>query len=405
MMGEESNPGLIRLVAENIFDIVEQHDDKDIYMVRCSFLEIYNEKVNDLLAAAKTNLEVFETEDGAVMIKEATERVVRKATNMIELIEQGNAAKVMGETAANDRSSRSHTIFRIMIESQEEHDDGTTIKMGILDLVDLAGSESVSKNGATGDRLKEGISINKSLMELGRVIQELSEKKEGEDKFISYRNSKLTRVIQHSLGGNAKSVVICTVSPAEREETKNTLRFASRAQNVKNSPKLNEVISDQAMIKRLNERINTLRKRIDEMARNQGAEMIRKDIIASIEKCEMQFIRSKKSTRRQERRRQTWHCTANQLETRQDSSETEQDSLRVLMPPPPPIFTMQRGSYSVNNYERAYEMPVLDSNEKFEPGETVSFARTPSPNHHGFPHRLSAIMEAELTPPCDSCYR
>lgn len=109
-----------------------------------------------------------------------------------------------------------------MIESQEAHEG--TIKMGILDLVDLAGSESVNKTKASGDRLKEGISINKSLLELGRVIKDLSEKKEGEDKFIVFRNSKLTRVIQHSLGGNAKSVVICTVSPAEREETRNTLR-------------------------------------------------------------------------------------------------------------------------------------------------------------------------------------
>lgn len=113
-MGDENNRGIIRLVAENIFDIVEQYDEREIYMVRCSFLEIYNEKINDLLSPEKTNLEVYETQDGAVMIKGATENIVRKATNMVELIEQGNATKRMGETAANDRSSRSHTIFRIV---------------------------------------------------------------------------------------------------------------------------------------------------------------------------------------------------------------------------------------------------------------------------------------------------
>lgn len=114
MMGDDKNRGIIRLVAENIFDFVEQHDDRDIYMVRCSFLEIYNEKINDLLDTEKKNLEVFETQDGAVMIKDATEKVVRKATHMIDLIEQGNATKRIEETAANDRSSRSHTIFRIV---------------------------------------------------------------------------------------------------------------------------------------------------------------------------------------------------------------------------------------------------------------------------------------------------
>lgn len=114
MMGDEKNPGIIRLVAENIFDIVEQHDDRDIYIVRCSFLEIYNEKVNDLLLPDNTNLEIFETSDGNVMIKNASEKVVKKAKNMMDFIELGNATKQMGETAANDRSSRSHTIFRIV---------------------------------------------------------------------------------------------------------------------------------------------------------------------------------------------------------------------------------------------------------------------------------------------------
>ncbi|XP_063707598.1 uncharacterized protein LOC134836311 [Culicoides brevitarsis] len=410
MMGNDKNKGIIRLVAENIFDIVEKHDDRDIYMVRCSFLEIYNEKINDLLAPEKTNLEVFETQDGAVMIKEATEKVVRKATNVLDLIEQGNATKRMGETAMNDRSSRSHTIFRIMIESQEQHEEGSSIKMGILDLVDLAGSESVNKTNATGDRLKEGISINKSLLELGRVIKELSEKKEGEDKFIVFRNSKLTRVIQHSLGGNAKSVVICTVSPAEREETRNTLRFASRAKNVKNTPKLNEILSDQAMIKRLNQKITGLRKQIAEMARQSAgvghtAESMRQDIIDRIERCEMQFIRSKKASRKQNLRRQTWHCLGNEnQDSRQEMEEFEQDSLRALMPPPPPIFTTQRGTHATHHHE-TFEMPNL-MDEQFEPGENMSFTQSPSPKRVCnriqtpviFRRRLSAIIEGVPSP-------
>uniref|UniRef100_A0A336LZF0 CSON008871 protein n=1 Tax=Culicoides sonorensis TaxID=179676 RepID=A0A336LZF0_CULSO len=422
MMGNEMNPGIIRLVAQNIFDIIEQHDDKDIYIVRCSFLEIYNEKVNDLLNPEMTNLDIVETPDGTVMIKNASEKVVKKAQHIVELIEFGNATKRMGETAANDRSSRSHTIFRIMIESQGHEDEKSSIKMGTLDLVDLAGSESINKTKASGDRLKEGISINRSLLELGRVIKELSEKKEGEEKFIVFRNSKLTRVIQHSLGGNAKSVVICTVSPAERDETKNTLRFASRAKNVKNSPKLNEIVSDQAMIKRLNHELVTLRKQIEDMSRNQGqnepsaSERIRQDIIDRIAKCEMQFIRSKKhNQRKKELRRQTWHHLGGTSEKNNtELIDIDQENSRELMPPPPPIFTLQRGSNAIHT-EDTFNFPSVNHDEFFEPGEMVTFNSTPSPKMTAkrihtpktFRRRLPSIAE---TPPigstpnsCDRC--
>lgn len=164
-------------------------------------------------------------------------------------------------------------------------------------------------------------------------------------------------------------------------------------------------MSDQAMIKRLNQRINGLRKQIAEMARNQGAqsgqniETIRQDI----SRCEMQFIRSKKTARKQERRRQTWHSSAYPHDSRQDSSETEQDSLRALVPPPPAIFTIQRGSDSVHNYET---FEILSTDEQFEPGETVSFDRTLSPTQIAsgihtpimFGKRLSSILEVVDTP-------
>lgn len=177
------------------------------------------------------------------------------------------------------------------------------------------------------------------------------------------------------------------------------------------------------MIKCLNQKINGLRRKIAEMARNQESgqkvtETNRQDIINLIERCEMQFIRSKKNSRKRERRRQTWHCEANQLEIRQDASETEPDSSRVLMPPPPPIFTTQRGSDSIYCSE-TFKMPDSDAlDEQFEPGENVTFSQTPSPKQivprihtpKMFKRRLSAIIEGVISPSigtvvnlCDRC--
>lgn len=142
------------------------------------------------------------------------------------------------------------------------------VQISVLNLVDLAGSEKASQTGATGLRLKEGSNINKSLLFLGQVINQLAEPASA-DKFISYRDSKLTRILQASLGGNALTAIICTINPTALDETQSTLNFALRAKCIDNKPKKNEVVSDTAMMKRLEKEVTKLRKELEmEKSRN-----------------------------------------------------------------------------------------------------------------------------------------
>lgn len=167
----------------------------------------------------------------------------------------------------NQDSSRSHSLFTIYIETSENINDEQRIKAGKLNLVDLAGSERSSKTGATGQTLKEGIKINLSLTALGNVISSLVD---GKSQHIPYRDSKLTRLLQDSLGGNTKTVMIAAISPADYnyDETISTLRYASRAKSIKNKPKVNEDPKD-ALLKQYEEEINKLKKMLNNM--NNGA--------------------------------------------------------------------------------------------------------------------------------------
>lgn len=169
------------------------------------------------------------------------EHTVLSIDDVLCLVETGQSNRKVGVTNMNDRSSRSHTVFRIIIESStgDQDDEGTAIMVSHLNLVDLAGSERASQTGAVGDRFREGANINKSLLVLGQVISKLSE---GSTEHIPFRNSKLTRILKNSLGGNTKTAIICTVTPAEYAQTRSTLEFASRAKKIVQHAHVNEVM-------------------------------------------------------------------------------------------------------------------------------------------------------------------
>jgi centromeric protein E len=173
-----------------------------------------------------------------------TENVVQSQADVSQLMLLGEKNRHVGETNANEKSSRSHTIFRLIVESRlkKSSDSLDSVRVSTLNLVDLAGSERVGHTGAEGIRLKEGGHINKSLLALGTVIAKLSEG--GSAAHIPYRDSKLTRILQPALGGNAKTAIICTITPTVKfiEESFSTLKFASRAKKMKNKPEMNEVI-------------------------------------------------------------------------------------------------------------------------------------------------------------------
>jgi len=251
--------GIIPRTFQHVFETVEGSSDAQ-WMVRASFLEIYNEEVRDLLSKdPKNKLEVKEHKDSGVYVKGLNAFVVKGVPELNNVLEVGKKNRSVGATLMNQDSSRSHCIFCITIETIDSgaaNPDGH-IRVGKLNLVDLAGSERQSKTGATGDRLKEATKINLSLSALGNVISALVDGKSGH---IPYRDSKLTRLLQDSLGGNTKTVMVANIGPADwnYDETLSTLRYANRAKNIKNKPRINEDPKD-AMLREFQEEIARLK--------------------------------------------------------------------------------------------------------------------------------------------------
>ncbi|XP_073031375.1 kinesin-like protein KIN-7N [Primulina eburnea] len=269
MNGTENDPGIIHRAVKDIFANIQQTFDRE-FLIRVSYMEIYNEDIIDLFAVENQKLQIHESLERGVFVAGLREEIVNSVDQVLSLIQLGEASRHFGDTNMNARSSRSHTIFRMVIESNQKDTTSSkgsssddAIRVSVLNLVDLAGSERVAKTQAGGVRLKEGKHINKSLMALGNVINKLSEdgKLRGH---IPYRDSKLTRILQPALGGNAKTSIICTVAPeqAHIEETKGTLQFASRAKRIINCVQVNEVLTDAALLKRQKLEIEELRRKL-----------------------------------------------------------------------------------------------------------------------------------------------
>lgn len=228
--------GVIPRMVTTVFNTIQNSDPYIEYAVKVSYCEIYLEKIKDLLDTSKTNLKVHEDKTRGVFIAELSERYVAEEIDVYETMKFGLENRNVGSTNMNAVSSRSHSIFLITVTQTNNRD--YIAKTGKLYLVDLAGSEKVGKTGAAGKRLEEAKNINKSLTMLGLVIYSLTD---GKSTHIPYRDSKLTRVLQDSLGGNSKTALIitCSPSPYNEAETISTLRFGMRAKAIKNTPKIN----------------------------------------------------------------------------------------------------------------------------------------------------------------------
>ncbi|ORX44349.1 kinesin-domain-containing protein [Piromyces finnis] len=277
MQGSKSSPEL-RGIIPNAFDHIFSHISRTTqkkWLVRVSYLEIYNEEIKDLLGKdTKKKLELKENPETGVYVKDLSSYVVKNVEEIDNLMNKGNKNRAVGATLMNAESSRSHSIFTITVECCDTGIDGKDhFYAGKLHLVDLAGSERQSKTGATGERLKEATKINLSLSALGNCISALVD---GKSKHIPYRDSKLTRLLQDSLGGNSKTLMIATLSPASYnyDETLSTLRYANRAKNIKNKPKINEDPKD-AMLREYQEEIQRLRKMLETKTQNNGDKNIK----------------------------------------------------------------------------------------------------------------------------------
>ena len=246
---------------ETIFNMIQSDSSKE-YLVRASYLEIYNEEIRDLLFKNGQKKLDLKDKDTGVYVKDLSTFVVKGPKDLMDVFIEGNANRHVGATNMNEQSSRSHSVFTITIESSQMKEDGKPhIKVGKFNIVDLAGSERQSKTGATGDRLKEATKINLSLSTLCHVISSLIDPK---CTYIPYRDSKLTRILQDSLGGNTKTVMIANLGPADynTDETISTLRYAHRAKAIQNKPKINEDPKD-AMIREFHDEITRLREELE----------------------------------------------------------------------------------------------------------------------------------------------
>ncbi|WVZ73699.1 hypothetical protein U9M48_021980 [Paspalum notatum var. saurae] len=265
--GEGNCGGIIPQVMDTVFRKVDASKEGSEFLIRVSFIEIFKEEVFDLLdanhaavkldtssvakasAPARIPIQIRETATGGITLAGVTEAEVKSKEEMASYLTRGSSSRATASTNMNRQSSRSHAIFTICVE--QKRTSGTFEKSASNDydilsskfhLVDLAGSERAKRTGADGHRLKEGIHINKGLLALGNVISALGdEKKRKEGAFVPYRDSKLTRLLQDSLGGNSKTVMIACISPADinAEETINTLKYANRARNIQNKAVVN----------------------------------------------------------------------------------------------------------------------------------------------------------------------
>ncbi|KAF3618567.1 Kinesin-like protein KIN12A [Capsicum annuum] len=262
--------GLTPRVFQRLFERIKEeqvkHSDKQlVYQCRCSFLEIYNEQITDLLDPSQRNLQIREDVRTGVYVDNLTEECVSTMKDVVKLLMKGLSNRRIGATSINAESSRSHSVFTCVVESHCKRmvDGLSCVKASRINFVDLAGSERQKLTGAAGERLKEAGNINRSLSQLGRsrvqaletasgrnarnlinILAEVSQT--GKHRHIPYRDSKLTFLLQESLGGNAKLAMICAISPAQscKSETLSTLRFAQRAKAIKNKAVINEEMQD-----------------------------------------------------------------------------------------------------------------------------------------------------------------
>ncbi|KAF4694507.1 hypothetical protein FOZ62_028466, partial [Perkinsus olseni] len=281
MMGRDGDDGIIPRIVESLFETM-QHDTTGETKVWVSYLEIYNERIQDLLSAGGVAegevLQIFEHPKYGVVVPGISECPVESMDEVQRLMDYGIKRRAVGATNMNSHSSRSHAVFTLRLERSardgygegEEVGDAKVSLNSRLNLVDLSGSERTSKTGADGDRLREGTAINQSLTNLGVCIRELAEKAgrwSSGEYHIPFRNSKLTFLLKDSLSGNSRTFMLAAISPSpsEAEETLGTLRFASSVKTIKTSARQN--FGTQNMVQELQAEIRNLKREVDEHRR------------------------------------------------------------------------------------------------------------------------------------------
>ncbi|KAB2051546.1 hypothetical protein ES319_A12G062100v1 [Gossypium barbadense] len=283
--------GITEYAMTDIYDYIQRHKERE-FILKFSAMEIYNESVRDLLSADSTPLRLLDDPERGTVVEKLTEETLQDWNHFKQLLSVCEAQRQIGETSLNETSSRSHQILRVMIESSAREFLGngkSSTLAATVNFVDLAGSERASQTLSAGARLKEGCHINRSLLTLGTVIRKLSKGRNGH---IPFRDSKLTRILQSSLGGNARTAIICTMSPARShvEQSRNTLLFASCAKEVTTNAQVNVVMSDKALVKQLQRELA----RLEDELRSARTTSISSDSAALLREKDLEIEKLKK---------------------------------------------------------------------------------------------------------------
>jgi hypothetical protein len=268
MLGTEDDPGIMPLTLQELFNKIDEYSSEREYKVKLWYLEIYNENIRDLLSSTDEYLDLREDPNKGVSVANISELNVTSCKDIMQILKRGNKNRTQEATNANETSSRSHAILQVQVEYKEKATGlDAEIKIGKLSLIDLAGSERASATQNRGIRLIEGANINRSLLTLGNCINALCEASEkGTKPYVPYRDSKLTRLLKDSLGGNSRTVMIANVSPSVTtfDDTYNTLKYANRAKNIKTHVQRN-VLNVQYHISNYNNVINNLKNEISDL--------------------------------------------------------------------------------------------------------------------------------------------
>ncbi|XP_061787853.1 kinesin-like protein KIF19 [Nerophis lumbriciformis] len=280
MLGTDKEPGIYVRTLNELFRAIEETSDDMMYSVSMSYLEIYNEVIRDLLNPSSGFLDLREDAKGVIQVAGITEVSTINAQEIMELLMKGNKQRMQEPTAANQTSSRSHAVLQVAVKQQSRcRDVLQEVRFARLFMIDLAGSERAAQTQNRGQRLKEGAHINRSLLALGNCINALSDK--NGNKYVNYRDSKLTRLLKDALGGNSRTVMIAHISPASVafEESRNTLAYADRAKSIRTRVKKNlinvsyHIAQYTNIISDLRCEIERLKKKItDQAARQHGSD-------------------------------------------------------------------------------------------------------------------------------------
>ncbi|XP_048871811.1 LOW QUALITY PROTEIN: kinesin-like protein KIF19 [Brienomyrus brachyistius] len=381
MLGTDAEPGIYVRTLNDLFHAIEETSDDMEYRVSMSYLEIYNEMIRDLLNPSSGILELREDSKGEIQVAGITEVSTINAQEIMELLMKGNKQRTQEPTAANQTSSRSHAVLQVAVRQQSRcRDVLQEVRFGRLFMIDLAGSERASQTRNRGQRLKEGAHINRSLLALGNCINALSERHG--NKYVNYRDSKLTRLLKDSLGGNSRTVMIAHISPASMafEESRNTLAYADRAKSIRTRVKRNllnvsyHIAQYTSIISDLRSEIQRLRTKIAE----QGGRQLNSDR-TDIRSVQAEVQAHSSQAEMNQLREQLLEAFRQQMEIRRSLMELESNNMEIQMDTSKHLLTIADWEQERNRRarkrrgERRKETPAKDDS-----GKETDSAESPS---------------------------